>query len=113
MKSNLFLFIFILILISNSSSVFAEEDICREEGIVVKNLTLDDLWYQKDQGPCIIWKRNKIFIIKPEDRIKIFSDMICQKTYCSAISFFHDYKSFDTDGNCRIKILPGCNITDM
>lgn len=96
----------------NHSNVFADEAICSQEGILVRNLTLDDLWFKKDDGPCTILKRNKNFIIKPENKVNIFSNMNCQTLYCD-ISTFDGYKSFDTNGNCRLKILPSCNITDM
>ncbi len=26
---------------------------------------------------------------------------------------YADYKSLDTDGDCRVRILPDCNISDM
>ncbi len=56
-------------------NAFAEEPVCSQDGILVRNLTLDDLWYKKDQELCTILKRNKNFIIKPENIIYIFSDM--------------------------------------
>ncbi len=85
-----------------------------KEGIVVKNLTLfDDLWYRKNNGDCIMWRRDHIIAIKPEDTIEIFSDLVCKTPYCAGPPTYADYKSLDTDGDCRVRILPDCNISDM
>lgn len=95
--------------------IFAtQEDSCKQEGIVVKNLTLfDDLWYRKNNGDCIVWRRDHIIAIKPEDTIEIFSDLVCKTPYCAGPPTYADYKSLDTDGDCRVRILPDCNISDM
>jgi len=89
------------------------EDPCGEEGLIVKNLTLVNLWYKKNSGNCTIWQRDHIFVIKAEDTIEIFSDLICETPYCGDSLSYIDYKSFDTNGNCRVKIFSGCNLSDM
>lgn len=96
-----------------SLGVTAEVDPCKKEGLVVKNLSMTNLWYKIDNGDCIIWKRNYTFVIKPENTIKIFSDLVCETLYCAENPTYADYKSSDTDGDCRVRILPGCNISDM
>lgn len=111
-KVKLVLLLLLMISFLNHSNVFADEANCVKEGILVRNLSLNDLWFKKDDGPCTILKRNKNFVIKPEDEVIIFSNMNCQAQYCDT-STFDGYKSFDINGNCRVKILPGCHITDM
>jgi len=90
------------------------KDPCKKEGIVVKNLTLsDDLWYKMNHGDCTIWRRGHIFAIRPEDTIEIFSDLVCKTPYCPKTLSYPDYLTSDSDGNCRVRILPGCTISDM
>jgi hypothetical protein len=94
-------------------SAATREDRCSEEGIIVKNLTTLDLWYKKNSGVCSMWKRNHIFRIKPGDRMEIFSDLSCGTLYCGHNPRYKDYRSLDTNGDCRVRILPRCNISDM
>ncbi len=94
------------------SAADAQEDRCRESGIVVKNLTTLDRWYRKNGGDCFKWKRNKIFVIKPGDTVEIFSDLTCETAYCKEIDY-EKYLSYDADADCRVKIIPGCTISDM
>ncbi|NOZ26060.1 MAG: hypothetical protein GXO94_08250 [Nitrospirae bacterium] len=89
-----------------------QEDACKEKGVVVKNLTTLDRWYKKNGGDCFKWKLNKIFVIKPGDTVEIFSDLTCETTYCKEIDF-EKYLSYDSDGDCRVKIIPGCTLSDM
>jgi hypothetical protein len=95
--------------------VFAaqEEDQCREDGITVRNATMLDLWYKRNDGECLIWIHEHLFTIKSEDSIDIYSDMNCKTLYCTDNPTYKKYKSADADGNCRVKILPACNISDM
>jgi hypothetical protein len=95
-----------------SLCIAADGDSCIEQGITVKNLSLDDQWYRVKDGACTKWKRNYSFAIKPEDTIGVFSDMICQTPFCPDFNY-SDYKSSDADGNCRVRILPGCTLSDM
>lgn len=91
-----------------------EKDPCKKEGVVVTNLTLhDDLWYKKNDGDCMIWRRAHLFVIKPKDTIRIFSDLTCETPYCTKMPAYDDYKKADTDGNCRVRILPACDISDI
>ena len=89
------------------------EDLCSGEGIIVKNMTMLDLWYKKNGGSCTIWIHEHIFRIKPKDNIEIFSDLTCKKKYCKNNPTYRDYKSLDTNGDCSVRILPDCNLSDM
>jgi hypothetical protein len=93
--------------------VAAEGDLCREKGITVRNATMIDLWYRKNGGECSIWVHEHLFTLKPGDRMGIFSDSDCQTPYCPHNPKFKSYKSIDTGGNCRVKILPDCILADM
>jgi hypothetical protein len=90
-----------------------EEDPCTREGIVVRNATMLDLWYKRNGGDCLIWIHEHLFTINSEDSIDIYSNMNCQTLYCANNPNYKDYKSFDADGDCRVKILPDCNVSDM
>ena len=90
-----------------------EEDACREKGIYIGNQTTINLWYTRNGGPCTIWSDRHILIMKPEDTIIIYRDMICKTEYCSQNPTYDVYKSLDVDQNCRVKILPNCNLSDM
>jgi hypothetical protein len=105
--------IFIVALFTVPLLAQTDEDPCREEGLVVRNMTMLDLWYKKKDSDCFIWKRDKLFVIKPKDTIYIFSDSICKTQYCKDNPTYNIYKSFDTDGNCRVKILSNCTLSDM
>jgi hypothetical protein len=104
---------FIIILIVAPLSAATEEDPCREQGIWVRNATMADLWYKQNDGECFIWIHEHLFTILPGDRIKVFSDLNCQTLYCATNPTYIDYKSADTTGNCRVKILPNCTLSDM
>jgi hypothetical protein len=89
------------------------KDRCSEEGIVVKNLTMLNLWYKKNSGNCTIWRNNHILRIRPKDSVDIFSDLACSKLYCEDNPTYKYYKSLDMNGNCGVRILPICNLSDM
>jgi len=106
--SVLFLFLF-----STMSACFAvDEDPCKDQGITVRNLSFKEIWYKRQVGSCIILKRNYSFTIKPEEEIRLFSDSVCETPYCPACTY-SDYKSYDADGDCRVKILPENTLSDM
>jgi hypothetical protein len=106
--SVLFLFLF-----SGMSACFAvDEDPCKDQGITVRNLSLKEIWYKRQGDSCIILKRNYSFIIKPGEEIKLFSDSVCEMPYCPACTYT-DYKSYDANGDCRVKILPENTLSDM
>lgn len=102
-------------LIASPSFAAKKDDLCREEGIIVKNLTAHNLWYKQNgkDGACYIWIKDHIFVIKPGESIGIFSDMTCQKRYCPKNPEYKDYKAADRDRDCRVRILPGCKLSDM
>jgi hypothetical protein len=91
----------------------ADNDRCRESGIIVKNFTLVDRWYKRNNGECTIWNHHKVFIINQGETIEIFSDMTCRTFYCSENPLYKDYLSADENANCAVKILPYCSLTDM
>jgi len=90
-----------------------EEDPCREEGMMVRNATMLDLWYKKNGGECSIWVHEHLFAIKTGDSIEIFSDSDCRTLYCKNNPTYKAFKSIDTSGDCRVKILPDCILADM
>jgi hypothetical protein len=91
----------------------AEEDLCLDVGVVVRNITTIDLWYKKNGGDCVKWKQNKIFLIRTDEKLTLFSDLICETKYCDDDLNYDSYRSFDSDNDCRVKILTGCSISDM
>ena len=91
----------------------AEKNDCRNEGMLVKNLTTIDLWYRKNGGACTIWIHDHVFGIKPKDKVNIFSDMVCKKPYCNHSPTYRIYKDLDMNGDCRVRILPQCTLSDM
>jgi len=88
------------------------QDYCREQGMTVRNATMLDLWYKKNDGACSIWIHEHLFRIKQEESIKIFSDMNCQKLYCTSNPAYKDYQSADANGDCFVNIFPNCRISD-
>jgi len=91
----------------------ADEDPCRETGIYIGNQTMVDVWYTRNGGPCTIWSDGHILIMKPEDTLIIYRDMTCGTEYCSRKPTYDVYKSLDANQNCRVRILPECNLSDM
>jgi len=91
----------------------ADDDPCSQSGIVVRNATMLDLWYKKGGGPCSIWTHEHRLIIKPKDMVRIYSDMECKTLYCSKNPTYKDYKSLDANGDCGVRILPDCDLSDM
>jgi hypothetical protein len=115
MKKILFisLSVLFLFLLSAMSACFAvDEDPCKDQGITVRNLSFKEIWYKRQGGDCIILKRNYSFTIKSEEEIRLFSDNVCETPYCPACTYA-DYKSYDADGDCRVKILPENMLSDM
>jgi hypothetical protein len=115
MKKILFISFSVLFpfLFSAMSACFAtDEDPCKDQGITVRNLSLKEMWYKRLGGNCIILKRNYSFTIKPEEEIRLFSDSVCETPYCPECTYGY-YKSYDADGNCRVKILPDNMLSDM
>ena len=90
----------------------AGEDTCRETGIYIGNQTMD-LWYTRNGGACTIFVTGHLIIIKPADTLIIYRDMICKTEYCSKNPTYNDYKFLDANRNCRVRILPECDVSDM
>ena len=116
MRENI-LYILLAVIIASILSIpsfsLSETDLCKETGIIVKNMDLKQLWYKKNGGDCFLWKRNYMFTIYPEDTIGVYSDLTCKTLYCGVEHTFFDYKAIDTNNDCRVRILPGCNLSDM
>jgi len=91
----------------------ADEDPCRETGIYIANQSLLYLWYTRNGGECTIWTHHHIIIIGPEDKLVIFRDLVCQTEYCPNNPTYRVYKSLDANQNCRVRVLPQCNLSDM
>lgn len=89
------------------------EDPCKEKGMIVKNLTTRDLWYKMEGGPCYYWDENKTFVIRPGEKIGIFSDLVCKTQYCRHDPEYKDYRSVDSNGDCAAAVLPGCRLSDI
>jgi len=96
-----------------ASYVAADDDPCSENGIMVRNAAMLDLWYKKGDGACTIWIHEHLFTIKPKDTIKIYSDMNCKTLYCPENPSYKDYRSLDANGDCGVRILPGCDLSGM
>jgi hypothetical protein len=94
-------------------SASADEDPCREMGIYIGNQTKHYVSYTRNGGPCTLWAPGHILIIKPEDTLIIYSDMICKIEYCYENLTYDVCKSFDANQNCRVRMLPGCTLLDM
>ena len=114
MKISLTFFLPVLFIwFCGTSSCFAvEEDPCKDEGIIIKNLSFKEIWYKPEGGSCIVLKRHSTFAVKPAEAIMLFSDIVCKTPYCPARTYA-DYKSYDLDGNCKVRILPHHTLSDM
>jgi hypothetical protein len=118
MDTKIYFCILAILLVSSSViaplSAATEADPCAKEGIIIKNLTLrNDLWYRKNKGDCTLLRRHHTTAITPEDTLEIFSDLVCKSLYCPCPSTYTYYRSLDKDGDCKIRILPESNLTDM
>jgi hypothetical protein len=91
----------------------ADEDPCRETGIYIGNQTTLNVWYTRNGGPCTIWSHGHLLVVKPKDTLIIYRDMTCKIEYCPKSQTYDDYRSLDTDQNCRVRILPDCTLSDM
>ena len=93
--------------------VSAEEEPCREMGMAVGNQTTRGLWYTRNGGPCTLWARGHLLMIKPDDTLILYKDMTCSTAYCPSNLTYDLFKSLDIDQNCRVRILPNCTLSDM
>jgi hypothetical protein len=91
----------------------ADEDPCAETGMYIRNSTTIDLWYTRNGGPCTFWSDDLILILEPGETLLIYRDMTCKTAYCSPEPTYADYKALDANQNCRVQILPFCNLQDM
>jgi len=91
----------------------ADEDPCRKTGICILNMIQLGSWVRRNDGPCTIWHRNYLMPVKPGDVLIIYSDSECKKEYYSNNPTYDDYKSFDANQDCRVKILSDRTIDDL
>lgn len=115
MKRYLFLFLtvlFLLLFCAMYTCFAKDEDPCKDQGIIVKNLSFKEIWYKPQGGSCIVLKRHKTFTIRPSEEIGLFSDNVCETPYSPARTY-KDYKSYDVNGNCGVKILPHNTLSEM
>ncbi len=112
-NTGLLILIMIGIFAAVPSLALSASDHCASQGILVKNLTMLDLWHKKNGGDCSILIHEHALIIKPDDTIKIFSDLTCKTRYCIDNPTYKDFKSVDTNGDCKVRILPDCTLSDM
>jgi hypothetical protein len=105
--------LFVAVLFVEASYGVAADDPCSQSGIVIRNATMLNLWYKKNDGVCSIWIHEHRFTIRPEDTMKIYSDMDCKTLYCPKNPTYKDYKSLDANDSCGVRILPNCNLSDM
>ena len=103
----------IIVFCAAPSFAATKKDPCAAEGMIVKNMTMLDLWYERNGGECTIWVHDHILMIKPKDTLDIFSDLTCETHYCKDKPTYKLYKSFDKNRDCRVRILPGCTLSDM
>jgi hypothetical protein len=104
---------FISILFTSSSFGELKEDLCKEPGISTKNMTFVNLWYKRNGGDCTIRPRNRSMVTKPGDIVDVFSDLTCKNKSCSDAYIYEDLRPFDKDGNCRLRMLNTCKLSDM
>ena len=91
----------------------ADEDPCRKTGICILNMIQLGSWVRRNEGPCSIWHRNYLMPVKPGDVLIIYSDMECQKEYYSKTPAYEDYKSFDANQDCKVRILFDGTLSDL
>lgn len=114
-RTELLLCTILVTLLFSVVAVVAETggDTCEGKGIVMKNLTLVDLRYKKNNGDCTILKRNYMVDILQGDTIELFTDLTCQTPYCRGPITYSEFKAVDSDRNCRVRLLLGCSLNDM
>jgi len=112
--TSIFIILFFLVALSLKISSAAETgDPCRGKAMMLKNLAQVHLWYSINDVGCEFWNNNHIIKINPGERLEIFSDKFCEKKYCADYFGHGDLRSLDRNRNCRVKILPDCNLLDM
>jgi hypothetical protein len=116
MKGSTLIFLSVLffaVLSVGVSYTAADDDPCSANGIIVRNATMLDLWYKKSNGACSILIHEHLFAIRPGESVTLYSDMECRTLYCPENPSYKEYKSLDANGNCEVRILPNCNLSDM
>ena len=86
---------------------------CGETGMTVGNQTMRDLWIGGSDGRCLLWRNHHLLKVKPGTTVIIYRDMTCQTEYCSTSITLDGLILIDLDQNCRVRILPDCNLSDM
>lgn len=86
---------------------------CKKEGVAVRNLTLVDRWYRKNEGDCSLLRQYYSFVVGPDDTVEIFQNMTCETPYCKDKLGYEDFRRIDENGNCRVRIILDCDLSDM
>jgi hypothetical protein len=89
------------------------EDVSCEKGIAVANQTMLDLWVTGGGGRCLLWRNHQLLKVRPGVTVTVYRDMTCQTEYCSMSITFDGLMLVDLNKNCRVRILPDCNLSDM
>jgi len=111
--------------------VTAGEGSCLESGMTISNQTMRDLWVRgsgeirtnsgtmrdvwgKVSGErCFLWRNHRLLELKPGVTAVIYRDMNCQTEYCPMSITVDSLMLLDLDQNCRVRVLPDCNLSDM
>ena len=91
----------------------ADEDACRKTGIYILNQSQVNSYFTRNDGPCTYWRHHYLLTIKPEDTLIIYEDVDCKTEYFSKNPTYDDYKSFDINGDCRVRILLDGTLSDL
>jgi hypothetical protein len=95
------------------SRATAGEGSCLESGMTVSNQTMRDLWVRGNGGRCFLWRNHHLLKLKPGATVVIYRDINCQTEYCPMSITFDSLMLLDLDQNCRVRVLPDCNLSDM
>lgn len=89
------------------------EKTCENDKMYISNQVTVNLWYKRDGGQCSLLNKHNIFMVFPGESLQIYSNSDCTTKYCSDSLTQKDVKSADLDGDCRVRILNDCAISDM
>jgi len=107
-------FFFLLVMVSaKDAPASAEGDNCENKKMYISNQVTVNLWYKRDGGNCSLLNKHNIVMVFPGEDFQIYSDSDCKTKYCSDSLKQKDLKSTDRDGDCRVRILNGCILSDM
>jgi len=106
-------FLFIAMVSAPTAPASAEKNNCENKEISVSNQVAANLWYKQDGSTCSPLKKYRIVAVEPGEYFQVFSDMTCETNYCKDAISYKDIRTYDSNGDCRVRILSGCIISDM